>query len=148
MYLAHHALLLGPQFRHLLPLPSHQSNTTLTLLDFVPKLRRLGAQCFLDQMSRQKALLMESLAGTQGDCHLSDFDLISLWFPSGFLSVGEESHGQSSRQALLQAMHQLQHLSNVWHGVLPANIFCKSIGEKTLHLLWAIYRADLYRSPV
>ncbi|ELU01085.1 hypothetical protein CAPTEDRAFT_187908 [Capitella teleta] len=111
MYLAHHALLLGPQFRHLLPLPSHQSNTTLTLLDFVPKLRRLGAQCFLDQMSRQKALLMESLAGTQG-----------------FLSVGEESHGQSSRQALLQAMHQLQHLSNVWHGVLPANIFCKSIG--------------------
>ena len=64
MYLAHHLLTLGHQFRAQLPEPLNQG--AATFLDLVPKLRRLGTQCFMDQMTRQKALMLEYLASAQG----------------------------------------------------------------------------------
>ena len=48
MYIAHHLLTLGHQFRSKLPEPLNQS--VATFVDLVPTIRHMGEKCFLEQL--------------------------------------------------------------------------------------------------
>ena len=62
MYIAHHLITLGHQFR--VHLPSEVSVTTF--VDLVPHLRRLATDSFLKQLRRQRSILIEYLKATHG----------------------------------------------------------------------------------
>lgn len=62
MFIAHHLMTLGHQFRTKLP---HSLNPTF--IDLVTKVRRIGTECFLEQLSTQKDQLLESLNGAKGE---------------------------------------------------------------------------------
>ena len=64
MYIAHHLLTLGHQYRNKLPEPL--SLGAATFVDLVPTLRRFGTDCFLKQMTKQKDQLLELLKQTRG----------------------------------------------------------------------------------
>lgn len=64
MYVAHHLTTLGHQYRNRLPEPL--STGAATFIDMVPKIRRLGTESFLQQMTRQKQQLLDYLAGANG----------------------------------------------------------------------------------
>ena len=64
MYVAHHLLTLGHQFRPNLPPPLKEG--AATFIDLVPKLRRLGTESFLHQLTKQRDLILEYLTGAQG----------------------------------------------------------------------------------
>ena len=58
---------MGHQFQQQQAEPLNKG--AASFVDLVPKLRRLGTECLLDQMSSQKAELLELLGGAQGrDC--------------------------------------------------------------------------------
>ena len=68
MYLAHHLLTLGHQFKHSLP-----SDVSATFVDLIPEIRGLGTSSFLDQMNMQKAILeqyIQEAAGIAWDVRL------------------------------------------------------------------------------
>lgn len=48
MYIAHHLLTLGHQFRSKLPEPLNQS--VASFVDLVPTIRHMGEKCFLEQL--------------------------------------------------------------------------------------------------
>ena len=48
MYIAHHLLTLGHQFRPKLPEPLNQS--VASFVDLVPTIRQMGEKCFLEQL--------------------------------------------------------------------------------------------------
>ena len=64
MYIAHHLLTLGHQYKAKLPEPLCQG--AATFVDLVPKIRRLGTEAFLQQMAAQKQQLIEFLNGAHG----------------------------------------------------------------------------------
>ena len=64
MYVAHHLITLGHQYRNKLPPPL--STGAATFIDMVPKIRRLGTETFLRQMSKQKQQLLDFLSGAHG----------------------------------------------------------------------------------
>ena len=66
IYIAHHLMTIGHQFRASLPDPLRESSQ-VTFLDLVPRMRRIGAECFIKQINRQKIQLIESLSGAQGN---------------------------------------------------------------------------------
>ena len=70
MYIAHHLMTLGHQFSK--KLPPHINST---FVDLVPKIRRLGTQSFLQQLSKQKAQMSEYLKAANGNFHLISCDL-------------------------------------------------------------------------
>ena len=47
----------------------------------------------------------------------------------GFVAVNDGDNYDSAQRALLQVVHQLRHLVNVWRNILPAHIYAKSLGE-------------------
>ncbi|KAK7505508.1 hypothetical protein BaRGS_00003253 [Batillaria attramentaria] len=106
MYLAHHLLTLGHQFRNSLP-----KDISATFVDLIPEIRSLGTSSFLDQMNTQKAIIEQYLHGA-----------------GGFASVEEESNYSAAERAVKQALHQLTHLQKVWQGVLPTSVYHKAIG--------------------
>jgi len=108
-YLAHHMLTLGHQFRARLPPPFDSG--LATFVDLVPKIRRLGTECFLQQLSQQKSQMQEYLSSA-----------------NGFHNVSDENTFLTAEKAVKQSLAQLQHLSNVWNDILPQTIFHKSIG--------------------
>ena len=61
MYIAHHLMTLGHQFSKKLP-----QTINATFVDLVPKIRRLGTETFLQQLSKQKAQMLEYLAAANG----------------------------------------------------------------------------------
>ena len=61
MYLAHHLLTLGHQFKHSLP-----SDVSATFVDLIPEIRGLGTSSFLDQMNMQKAILEQYIQEAAG----------------------------------------------------------------------------------
>ena len=61
MFISHHLMTLGHQFIKKLP-----SNINATLVDLVPKIRRLGTGCFLQQQAKQKELMSEYMSGANG----------------------------------------------------------------------------------
>ncbi|XP_073922801.1 centromere/kinetochore protein zw10 homolog isoform X2 [Castor canadensis] len=109
MYIAHHLLTLGHQFRlHLAPI---LCDGTTTFVDLVPGFRRLGTECFLAQMRAQKGELLERLSSARNFSNMDD----------------EENYSAASK-AVRQVLHQLKRLGIVWQDVLPVNIYCKAMG--------------------
>ncbi|KAK3591551.1 hypothetical protein CHS0354_041595 [Potamilus streckersoni] len=106
MFISHHLMTLGHQFSKKLP-----QNISTTFVDLVPKIRRLGAESFLQQLAQQKAQLLEYLQAA-----------------SGFQSVSEEERFIVADKSIKQVLHQLQHLKNVWQEVLPSTNFRKAMG--------------------
>ncbi|XP_055370395.1 centromere/kinetochore protein zw10 homolog isoform X2 [Betta splendens] len=110
MYLAHHLLTLGHQFRAQLPQPL--SEGVATFVDMVPGFRKLGAQCFLAQLNVQRAELLERLSTAHNFCNLDD-----------------EDNYIAASKAVRQVIHQLKQLGTVWQDVLPVGIYCKAMGN-------------------
>ncbi|KFO31125.1 centromere/kinetochore protein zw10 homolog [Fukomys damarensis] len=109
MYIAHHLLTLGHQFRlHLAPI---LCDGTTTFVDLVPGFRRLGTECFLAQMRVQKGELLERLSSARNFSNMDD----------------EENYSAASK-AVRQVLHQLKRLGIVWQDVLPVNLYCKAMG--------------------
>ena len=109
MYIAHHLLTLGHQFR--LRLAPILCDGTTTFVDLVPGFRRLGTECFLAQMQAQKGELLERLSSARSFANMDD----------------EENYSAASK-AVRQVLHQLRRLGIVWQDVLPVNIYCKAMG--------------------
>ncbi|XP_077596631.1 centromere/kinetochore protein zw10 homolog [Stigmatopora nigra] len=109
MYLAHHFLTLGHYFRPHLPQAFNEG--LFTFVDMVPGFRKLGAQCFLNQMNIQKGELLERLSSAHNFCNLDDAD-----------------NNKAASKAVRQVIHQLKQLGTVWQDVLPPTIYCKAIG--------------------
>ncbi|KAJ8347531.1 hypothetical protein SKAU_G00261200 [Synaphobranchus kaupii] len=109
MFIAHHLLTLGHQFRHHLPKPL--SDGTATFVDLVPGFRRLGTECFLAQMRAQKAEMLERLSTARN-----------------FANLDIEENYSAASKAVRQVIHQLKRLGTVWQDVLPVNIYCKAMG--------------------
>uniref|UniRef100_A0A8D1LDE7 Centromere/kinetochore protein zw10 homolog n=1 Tax=Sus scrofa TaxID=9823 RepID=A0A8D1LDE7_PIG len=109
MYIAHHLLTLGHQFR--LRLAPILCDGTATFVDLVPGFRRLGTECFLAQMRAQKGELLERLSSARNFSNMDD----------------EENYSAASK-AVRQVLHQLKRLGIVWQDVLPVNIYCKAMG--------------------
>ena len=55
MYVAHHLLTVGHQFHCRIPVNG------LTFIDYVPRLRNLGEDCFLAEMDKQSSSILEFL---------------------------------------------------------------------------------------
>ncbi|XP_066228983.1 centromere/kinetochore protein zw10 homolog [Saccopteryx leptura] len=109
MYIAHHLLTLGHQFR--LRLSPVLCDGTATFVDLVPGFRTLGTECFLAQMRAQKGELLERLSSARNFSNMDD----------------EENYSAASK-AIRQVLHQLKRLGLVWQDVLPVNIYCKAMG--------------------
>uniref|UniRef100_H3BGT9 Centromere/kinetochore protein zw10 homolog n=1 Tax=Latimeria chalumnae TaxID=7897 RepID=H3BGT9_LATCH len=109
MYIAHHLLTLGHQFRNSLPSPLKEGFATF--VDLVPCFRRLGTDCFLAQMRAQKAELLERLSTARN-----------------FSNLDDEDNYSAANKAVRQVIHQLKRLGKVWQDVLPVNIYCKAMG--------------------
>ncbi|XP_007424635.1 centromere/kinetochore protein zw10 homolog [Python bivittatus] len=105
MYIAHHLLTMGHQFR------SRLSDGTATFVDLVPGFRRLGAVCFLAQMRVQKEELLERLSISRN-----------------FSNMDDEDNYSAANKAVRQVLHQLKRLGKVWQDVLPVNIYCRAMG--------------------
>ncbi|KAM4652514.1 centromere/kinetochore protein zw10 homolog [Discoglossus pictus] len=109
MYIAHHLLTLGHQFRYHLPVPL--SDGAATFVDMVPGFRRLGTESFLAQMRSQKGELLERLSSARN-----------------FSNMEDEENYTTAHKALRQVIHQLSRLGKVWQDVLPVVIYCKAMG--------------------
>ncbi|XP_051960310.1 centromere/kinetochore protein zw10 homolog [Xyrauchen texanus] len=107
MFIAHHLLTLGHQFKPHLPLKDGVSY----FVDLVPGFRRLGARCFVAQMNVQKAEMLERLSTARNFSNLDDEDNYSV-----------------ASKAVRQVIHQLRRLGKVWQEVLPVNVYCKAMG--------------------
>ncbi|XP_038075494.1 centromere/kinetochore protein zw10 homolog [Patiria miniata] len=64
LYIAHHLLTLGHQYRQSLPPPL--CDGTSTFVDLIPVFRKLTSECFLAQMRIQRDQLVEDLSGAEG----------------------------------------------------------------------------------
>uniref|UniRef100_A0A8C5PQB2 Centromere/kinetochore protein zw10 homolog n=1 Tax=Leptobrachium leishanense TaxID=445787 RepID=A0A8C5PQB2_9ANUR len=109
MYIAHHLLTLGHQFRYHLPMPL--SDGAATFVDMVPGFRKLGTEAFLAQMRSQKADLLERLSNAKN-----------------FSNMEDEENYIAAHKAIRQVIHQLSCLGKVWQDVLPVAIYCKAMG--------------------
>ncbi|KAM4828257.1 centromere/kinetochore protein zw10 homolog isoform 2-T2 [Thomomys bottae] len=109
MYIAHHLLTLGHQFR--LRIAPILCDGTATFVDLVPGFRRLGTECFLAQMRAQKGELLERLSSARS-----------------FSNMDDEENYSAATKAVRQVLHQLKRLGIVWQDVLPVNIYCKAMG--------------------
>ncbi|NXQ35541.1 ZW10 protein, partial [Alaudala cheleensis] len=109
MYIAHHLLTLGHQFRY------HGSgvlsNGAGTFVDLVPGFRRLGVGCFLAQMRVQKGEILERLSSARN-----------------FSNMDVEENYCAAAKAIKQVLHQLRRLGKLWQDVLPVNVYCKAMG--------------------
>ncbi|XP_053853095.1 centromere/kinetochore protein zw10 homolog isoform X2 [Vidua macroura] len=109
MYIAHHLLTLGHQFRY--RSTSVLSNGAATFVDLVPAFRRLGMECFLAQMRVQKGEILERLSSARN-----------------FSNMDDEENYCAANKAIKQVLHQLRRLGMVWQDVLPVNVYCKAMG--------------------
>ncbi|XP_029428048.1 centromere/kinetochore protein zw10 homolog [Rhinatrema bivittatum] len=109
MFIAHHLLTLGHQFKYHLPSPL--CDGAATFVDLVPGFRRLGTESFLVQMRIQKGELLERLASARN-----------------FSNMDDEENYSSASKAVRQVMHQLKRLGKVWQDVLPVHVYCKAMG--------------------
>ncbi|KAG9482193.1 hypothetical protein GDO78_011086 [Eleutherodactylus coqui] len=109
MYIAHHLITLGHQFRYRLPTPL--SDGAATFVDMVPGFRRLGTEAFLAQMRLQKGELLDRLSNARS-----------------FINMEDEDNYTAGHKAIRQVIHQLSRLGKVWQDVLPVGIYCKAMG--------------------
>ncbi|XP_027737119.1 centromere/kinetochore protein zw10 homolog [Empidonax traillii] len=109
MYLAHHLLTLGHQFRY--RTTNILSNGAASFVDLVPAFRRLGMECFKAQMRVQKGEILERLSSARN-----------------FSNMDDEENFRAANKAIRQVLHQLKRLGQVWQDVFPVNVYCKAMG--------------------
>ncbi|XP_073230670.1 centromere/kinetochore protein zw10 homolog [Porites lutea] len=109
MYIAHHLLTLGHQFRPKLPEPLNQS--VASFVDLVPTIRQMGEKCFLEQLKKQQSNLLELVKATEG-----------------FANAHEDAKGLQVEKTMKQIIHLLTYLGKIWNGILPVDIYCQSLG--------------------
>ncbi|NXW90070.1 ZW10 protein, partial [Alopecoenas beccarii] len=109
MYIAHHLLTLGHQFRY--RLTDILCDGAATFVDLVPGFRRLGTACFLAQMRVQKGEILERLSSARN-----------------FSNMDDEENYSAANKAIRQVLHQLKRLGKVWQDVLPVTVYCKAMG--------------------
>ncbi|XP_076174713.1 zeste-white 10 kinetochore protein isoform X2 [Ptiloglossa arizonensis] len=108
MYLAHHLLTLGHEYKD--RLPESLQNKNLTFVDQILTLRNIGSTCFLEHMKYQRNII---------------FDILK---ESGLSALGQTFELQpSTERALRQCIRQLELLKTVWLDVLPVNIYCRAV---------------------
>ena len=61
MFISHHLMTLGCQFRKSLP-----ANISSTFVDLIPKIKKLGVDHFLRQLTQQKNIMSGYLDGAKG----------------------------------------------------------------------------------
>lgn len=109
MYLAHHLLTLGFEYKD--KLPKSLQNLNLTFADQVLVLRDVGSSCFLEHMKYQRNII---------------FDILK---ESGLSALGQTSElHPNTERAMRQCNRQLELLKTVWLDVLPENIYCRAVG--------------------
>ncbi|XP_021924809.1 centromere/kinetochore protein zw10 homolog isoform X2 [Zootermopsis nevadensis] len=109
MYLAHRLVTLGHEYSSKFPavLKSHTS----TFIDQVTVLRELGTSTFLKFMQGQRKQILDILRN------------------SGLATLGEDPNiTPSIERAVQQCLRQLELLQTVWKDVLPAIVYCKTVG--------------------
>lgn len=111
MYLAHHALFLGHQYRPRLPQPL--CSTTITTLDQAHELRKMASSIFLKAMQSHRTALITTLR-----------ESVCL----GSLGCDASQAGKA-QQGMRQVIHQLQLLHRVWQNVLPCSVYIKAISR-------------------
>ncbi|XP_071432437.1 centromere/kinetochore protein zw10 homolog [Pithys albifrons albifrons] len=109
MYLAHHLLTLGHQFRYCTA--NILSNEAASFVDLVPAFRRLGMECFKAQMRVQKGEILERLSSARN-----------------FSNMDDEENFRAANKAIRQVLHQLKRLGQVWQDVFPVTVYCKAMG--------------------
>ncbi|KAK8726414.1 hypothetical protein OTU49_010253 [Cherax quadricarinatus] len=110
MYLAHHALLLGHQYKN--RLPQALRDNTVTTVDLAQQLRKMATSTFLKALKGHRAALIDSLRES-----------------AGLDAIGCDTSGANkAQQGMRQVIHQLQLLHSVWQNVLPHNVYTKAIG--------------------
>lgn len=109
MYIAHHLMLLGPQFSRQLPSPLQDGAGTF--VDLIQKVRSIGTGALMQQMATQRDDLLDCLSAA-----------------SGFVSVSEEGNHFSAERSIKQVLYKLNHLKTVWEDILPPHIYSKAMG--------------------
>uniref|UniRef100_A0A0P4W4M1 Centromere/kinetochore protein zw10 homolog n=1 Tax=Scylla olivacea TaxID=85551 RepID=A0A0P4W4M1_SCYOL len=111
MYLAHHALFLGHQYR--LRLPQALRTATITTIDQAHELRKMASSIFLKAMQNHRTALITTLR--ESVC---------------LDSLGcDASQAEKTQQGMRQVIHQLQLLHRVWQNVLPYRVYIKAISR-------------------
>ncbi|MPC08494.1 centromere/kinetochore protein zw10 homolog [Portunus trituberculatus] len=111
MYLAHHALFLGHQYR--LRLPQALRIATITTIDQAQELRKMASSIFLKAMQNHRIALITTLR--ESVC---------------LDSLGcDASRAEKTQQGMRQVIHQLQLLHRVWQDVLPYRVYIKAISR-------------------
>lgn len=110
MYLAHHLITLGHQFHSKLPPPLNSQTTTF--IDQVPLVRQLGEECFLTEIKKQSACILDFLKSF-----------------GGFSGVSHDQHREVVRHLLQGALLHINKLSKVYLEVLPTPMHHKAVGE-------------------
>ncbi|XP_028399895.1 centromere/kinetochore protein zw10 homolog [Dendronephthya gigantea] len=105
MFLTHHLLTLGHQFRSKLPEPLNRG--AATFVDMVSPMRNLGEKCFEDQLRKQSHILLDLLDSGGGLLDLK-------------VTLMEKS--------IRQVCYQVLKLSRVWKDILPENIYKSALG--------------------
>jgi len=127
MYIAHHLLTLGHQFRSKLPEPLNQG--VASFVDLVPVIRQMGEKCFLDQLKKQQSNLLELVKNTDG-----------------FANVHEDAKGLQVEKTMKQILHLLNYLGKVWNGILPIDIYCQSLGalfdDVLQRIVWEVLQLE------
>ncbi|NWI80457.1 ZW10 protein, partial [Dryoscopus gambensis] len=108
MFIAHHLLTLGHQFRYLGALLGDCGGT---FVDVVPDFRKLGMECFLAQMQVQKQGVLDRL-----------------WSARNFSNMDDDESYHAANKSIKQVLHQLKGLGTVWQDVLPVHVYCKAMG--------------------
>ncbi len=109
MYLAHHLVVMGYQFRVGLPAPLDTDSSTF--IDMVPFVRQRGEECFLAEMRKQSNAIR--------DC---------LRMFGGFDHVSSDQKCEMVRKGVRQSLLQVRKLSKVYAEVLPVEIHRKAVG--------------------
>ncbi|XP_066948974.1 centromere/kinetochore protein zw10 homolog isoform X1 [Macrobrachium rosenbergii] len=110
MYLGHHALLLGHQYKNKFPQDLRES--ILTTVDLGHELRKMATTTFLKALQGHRTALIDTL---RESCGLD--------------TIGCNIDGvNKAEQGMRQCLHQLQLLHRVWQTVLPCSVYTKAMG--------------------
>ena len=110
MYVSHHLITLGFQYRASMPEPLNSE--ICTFIDFVPIIRQLGEEAWMEMVNKQKCEVKELLAPLNQSI-------------SG-LSLQEK--GDSVQKSFISLTTHLHQLSKTWKEVLPIYFSRGSVG--------------------
>jgi len=114
MFIAHHITTFGILFKGRLPQDLKKTKggpSAASFVDLVHPFKKMAAKDFLKSMNSLRSQLLETLKGARG-----------------FLYDPADSTIQDSERTVRQLQHQLNQLANTWRGVLPDNLYVKSMG--------------------